>query len=66
MDYFEKLVSQLNGYVGKTISAINVVESLESGDASHLELVFDCGSTLNISPTSYNYGGQDLYIAFND
>lgn len=51
----------LNALKGKTIESIDVHET-EDGEVHSVQISCDDGTRVDISPTSFNYGGQYLRI----
>lgn len=51
----------LKALEGKTIESVDVHET-EDGDVYSVQISCNDGSRVDISPTSFNYGGQHLRI----
>ena len=61
MSDFQELFKKLKEFEGKTIETIEVGETYEE-EVHSISIKFTDGDKLEVSPTSYNYGGQHLVV----
>jgi hypothetical protein len=61
MSKFSDLFSQLKDFEGETIQSVEAGETYEE-EVHSISITFTNGSKLEVSPTSYNYGGQNLIV----
>ena len=62
----EKKMMQLNDLVGKTISSVETSETMDGSDYGLIHIVFEDGGSIDIEPTSYNYGFQHLILKIDE
>ncbi len=61
MSNFSDIMEQLKKFEGSTIQNVNGWENSE-GEIFSLEITFTNGDKLEVNPTSYSYGGQNLVV----